>query len=46
MVEGESLELSYYVTLKSKDSGLNLVKELKRIDGVFHVNLFFDEEYF
>lgn len=46
LVEDGFLELSYYVTLKSKESGLNLVKELKKVNGINHVNLFFDEEYF
>jgi uncharacterized membrane protein YhiD involved in acid resistance len=40
---GTQLELSYYIKLKSDDLGSTLVKELKKINGVNNVNLFFDE---
>lgn len=38
------LELSYYIKLKKEESSQVLVKELKLMDKVQHVNLFFDEE--
>ena len=38
------LELSYYIKLKKEENSQLLVKELKLIDKVQHVNLFFDEE--
>jgi uncharacterized membrane protein YhiD involved in acid resistance len=43
---GDGLELSYYVHLKQKDKNAEFIKELKRIEGLNHVNLFFDEEHF
>ncbi len=44
--DGDLLELSYYVHLKVKDKSREFVRELGRIQGVTHVNLFFDEEQF
>ncbi len=38
------LELSYYIKLKKEENSQVLVKELKLMDNVQHVNLFFDEE--
>jgi len=38
------LELSYYIKLKKEENSQVLVKELKLMDKVQHVNLFFDEE--
>ena len=43
---GDGLELSYYVHIKQKDRNAEFVRELKRIEGLNHVNLFFDEEHF
>lgn len=40
---GTHLELSYYVKLKNENLGSSLVNELKKIKGVYNVNLFFDE---
>ncbi len=42
--EGSTLELSYYVRLKSQDKGTTFVRELEKSPGVERVNLFFDEE--
>jgi uncharacterized membrane protein YhiD involved in acid resistance len=40
----ELVELSYYVRLKHKDRGEELIRDLGRVPGVQFVNLFFDEE--
>ena len=42
--ETDLIELSYYVRLKNKDRGDELIKEMNRTPGVQYVNLFFDEE--
>jgi uncharacterized membrane protein YhiD involved in acid resistance len=42
--ETDLIELSYYVRLKNKDRGDELIKELNHTPGVQYVNLFFDEE--
>lgn len=44
--EGESLELSYYVDLKNIRKNGDFIKELRRLQGVSNVNLYFDDEYF
>jgi uncharacterized membrane protein YhiD involved in acid resistance len=36
-------ELSYYVKFRRSHHSLNLVKELKELEGVYKVNLFYDE---
>ena len=41
---GDGLEISYYVSLKDITKNTNLIKELRSIDGLRNVNLFFDEE--
>jgi uncharacterized membrane protein YhiD involved in acid resistance len=43
---GDGIELSYYVRIKQKERNAEFIKELKRIEGLNHVNLFFDEEHF
>lgn len=43
---GDGLEISYYIQLKDVEHNSELVKELKNIQGLSHVNLFFDEEHF
>jgi uncharacterized membrane protein YhiD involved in acid resistance len=43
---GDGLELSYYVKLRNVIMNNEFIKNLKKIDGLNHVNLFFDEEYF
>lgn len=40
------LELSYYIRLKNSNQNPELVSELKKVSGVNHVNLYFDEETF
>ncbi|MCF8241548.1 MAG: DUF4956 domain-containing protein [Melioribacteraceae bacterium] len=40
------LELSYYVKLKNRDLGTELVNKLRKHEKISNVNLFFDEEYF
>ena len=40
------MELSYYITLKQKESSVNLLRDLRKIKSINKVNLFFDEEYF
>jgi uncharacterized membrane protein YhiD involved in acid resistance len=43
---GDILELSYHVNLKDVKHTTDFIKELKNVQGVNHVNLFYDEEYF
>lgn len=40
------LELSYYVGFKNKKQSTEFVQNLRKIDGIENVNLFYDEEYF
>ena len=42
--ENETLELSFYVNLKNENNGRQMVTEIKKIDQVKHVNLFYDED--
>ncbi|MBN2424217.1 MAG: DUF4956 domain-containing protein [Calditrichaceae bacterium] len=44
--ENGDLELSYYVSLKNPKDSSRFINELKNIEGIQHVNLFFDEEFF
>ncbi|MFT5088675.1 MAG: putative membrane protein YhiD involved in acid resistance [Candidatus Latescibacterota bacterium] len=44
--DGEILELAFYVNLKNEENSEALVQELRTIDGIERVNLYFDEEYF
>ena len=40
------LELAYYVNIKNLKMNNEFIQELKSIEGVNHINLFFDEEQF
>lgn len=40
------VEYSYYISFKSHKQTSDFIRELKAIDGVQQVNVFFDEEYF
>lgn len=42
---GDGIELSYYIKLKNNKNNPEFIKELKNVNGLNHVNLFFDEEY-
>ena len=42
---GDGLELSYYIKLKDVKRNTEFIKELRSVNGLNHVNLFFDEEY-
>lgn len=42
--ETDLIELSFYVRLRRKDKGAELISDLNRTPGVQYVNLFFDEE--
>jgi uncharacterized membrane protein YhiD involved in acid resistance len=42
---GDGMEFSYYIQLKDINQNSNFIKELKNIDGLNHVNLFFDEDH-
>lgn len=46
MMEDDSLELSYHIVLKDAKFITEFVSQLKKSNGVAHVNLFFDEESF
>jgi len=39
-----TLEISYYITMKNQDLSRKIISELGDIDGVSNVNFFFDEE--
>ncbi len=41
---GDVMELSYYVKFRNNNWSSLLVRELKKLDGVHRVNLFYDEE--
>lgn len=43
-LENEVMEFSYYINLKQESKGKNLVGEIKKMNGVKSVNLFFDED--
>ncbi len=43
-MENEIMEFSYYINLKNESMGKNLVGDIKRMQGVKSVNLFFDED--
>jgi uncharacterized membrane protein YhiD involved in acid resistance len=40
----QTMEYSYYINLKNEERGKELVSKLRHIEGVYHVNLFFDED--
>lgn len=42
----DTLELSFYVHLRSEQENDQLVRELRKVAGVSRVNLYFDEEVF
>lgn len=42
----DQLELSYYVGFKNKQKTTEFVQQLRKLDGLSNVNLFYDEEYF
>ncbi len=41
---GQTMEYSYYINLRKEERGSELVKNLRQIEGVHQVNLFFDED--
>jgi len=43
---GQLLELSFYVRVKDREQSGPFVRELGRVEGVSHANLFFDDEPF
>jgi hypothetical protein len=43
---GQAMGLSFYIDLHSRGSVGKLVRDLGRVQGVEHINLFFDEEPF
>ena len=45
-INGGILEVSYYVNLRHKEKSTEFVKEMKKLQSVNQINLFFDEEYF
>jgi len=45
-VDGETLELSYYVKFKDQEANTHFVRELQSVQGVNNVNVYFDEEQF
>ena len=42
----DMLEISYYLGFKNKEKTTDFIQELRKINGVVNVNLFYDEEYF
>lgn len=42
----DMIELSYYLGFKNKVKTTEFVQELRKMDGISNVNLFYDEEYF
>ena len=43
--EDDLLDLSFYVRLRDEEQSRELIRELGRIEGVQHADLFLDEEY-
>jgi len=43
-IDNELLEMSFYVNLRNENKGKDLITELKKIEGVNQVNLFYDED--
>ena len=41
-----AIELSYYLGFKNKEKTTEFVQELRKMNGISNVNLFYDEEYF
>jgi len=46
LADSDTLELSYYIDLKDISKNNEFVRELRQLDGVRNVNLYFDEEYY
>lgn len=44
--ETDLIEISYFVQLKDEKKQESIITELKRLDGISGINIFFDEEYF
>jgi uncharacterized membrane protein YhiD involved in acid resistance len=40
----ETIEFSYYISLRKEERGKDLISEIKKLPGVKSVNLFFDED--
>lgn len=40
----DMLEISYYIKLRNEDKSQDFIRELRKVSGVNHANLFFDEE--
>jgi hypothetical protein len=40
----DTLQLSYYIRLRTENNSPNMIREIKSLDGVKFANLFFDEE--
>jgi len=38
------MEYSFYLKLKNQENGGELIRELRKVEGVLSVNLFFDED--
>jgi hypothetical protein len=38
------MEYSFYINLKDQEKGSQLVSQLRAVEGVHQVNLFFDED--
>ncbi len=45
MADGARLELSFHVRLRDEGKGVALLKDLRALESVSRLNLFFDEEY-
>lgn len=40
----DMLEVSYYIKLRSEDKSQDFIRDVRKVSGVKHANLFFDEE--
>lgn len=43
--ETETMELSYYITLKKKEAAKEFVQQVGHIEGMSNINFFYDEEW-
>lgn len=44
--ETELIEISYFIQLKKEKLQESMISELRRVNGISGINIFFDEEYF
>lgn len=46
IISSDEVEYSYYVNFKNKKSSAEFLQNLRKIEGIIQINMFYDEEYF